>query len=79
MYDSLCTVVSPCIHWHAVLGEILAWSFFGAPFFDARQYGSCGVDTARNVVDIPDEHQTVHVFMFGVLLETQFCSQWVAV
>ena len=34
MYDSLCTVESPCIHWYAVLGEILAWSFFGAQFGD---------------------------------------------
>ena len=35
MYDSLCSAVeSPCIHWYAVLGEILAWSFFGAQFGD---------------------------------------------
>ena len=33
MYYSLCTVESPCIRWYAVLGEVLAWSFF-----DARQY-----------------------------------------
>ena len=25
----LCTVESPCIHWHAVLSEIAAWLFFG--------------------------------------------------
>ena len=30
MYDTLCAVKSPCIHWYAVLDEILAWPFFGA-------------------------------------------------
>ena len=35
MYYSLWAVESPCIHWYAVLGEILAWSFSGAPLFGA--------------------------------------------
>ena len=40
MYYSLCTVESPCIHWYAVLGKVLAWPFFGAPSFGAQQYCS---------------------------------------
>ena len=38
MHYSLCTVESPCTRWYAALGEILASSFFGAPFFGARQH-----------------------------------------
>ena len=69
---TVCTVESPCIHWCAVLSEILAWPFFLRR--PAVLYG-VGFHWAWQQLDLPVFHSNLRdLFRSGPLAPCQDCT-----